>query len=210
MLDGSGRLETDVYLGSAANYKEVLTTSSATVAPWPDDNIPLAVGVFTGDSGSGSPSGLVPAAAAGDALANKYLSASGAWATPPMSAVNVNVTTNAATASGTTLTFASVPASIAVGMLVTDTTNAGVIPAGTTVASTTSTTVTLSAAVTGSGVSSGDIINFYGVAATITKSERCSDCINDFPRIVNRQRGVNSGCNFHLGWRSRQRPGCQD
>lgn len=42
VLDGSGRLQVDVYLGSSDNYKEVLTTSFVTVAPWPDDNIPLA------------------------------------------------------------------------------------------------------------------------------------------------------------------------
>ena len=42
VLDASGRLDADVYLGSSANYKEVLTTASATVSPWPDDNIPLA------------------------------------------------------------------------------------------------------------------------------------------------------------------------
>jgi hypothetical protein len=42
VLDGSGRLQVDVYLGSAANYREVLTTSSVTVSPWPDDNIPAA------------------------------------------------------------------------------------------------------------------------------------------------------------------------
>ena len=42
VLDASGRLDVDVYLGSTSNYKEVLTTASATVAPWPDDNIPLA------------------------------------------------------------------------------------------------------------------------------------------------------------------------
>ncbi|MBT3070927.1 hypothetical protein KKP04_08610 [Rhodomicrobium sp. Az07] len=42
VLDGSGRLTTDVYLGAAADYKEVLTTSSAPVSPWPADDIPHA------------------------------------------------------------------------------------------------------------------------------------------------------------------------
>jgi hypothetical protein len=37
--------------------------------------------VMVGDSGSGGVAGLVPAPAAGDAAANKYLKASGAWAT---------------------------------------------------------------------------------------------------------------------------------
>lgn len=35
--------------------------------------------VFTGDSGSGGTTGLVPAPAAGDAAANKFLKASGSW-----------------------------------------------------------------------------------------------------------------------------------
>lgn len=39
----------------------------------------LAGTVFTGDSGSGGIKGLVPAPASGDAAANKYLKASGAW-----------------------------------------------------------------------------------------------------------------------------------
>jgi hypothetical protein len=118
VLDGSGRLEVDIYLGPTANYKEVLASASATVSPWPDDNIPFATqadwnapsgpnqilnkpalaaaatsgsyadlsdtpSAFTGDAGTGGTRGLVPAPAAGDALANKFLSAAGAWATPP-------------------------------------------------------------------------------------------------------------------------------
>jgi hypothetical protein len=48
---------------------------------------------FIGDSGSGGTRGAVPAPAAGDAAANKYLKADGNWAivTPPMSAaVQIN------------------------------------------------------------------------------------------------------------------------
>lgn len=41
---------------------------------------------FTGDSGSGGAHGLVPAPASGDALANKFLNASGQWAVPPSAA----------------------------------------------------------------------------------------------------------------------------
>ena len=212
VLDGSGRLDVDVYLGPAANYKEILTASSATVAPWPDDNIlcatqpdwnatsgpsqilnkpvlaavatsgsytdlsntPAPESVFTGDSGSGGSAGLVPAPAAGDAVANMFLSASGAWATPPGSAISVNLTASAATASGTVLTFAFVPASIQAGMTVTDTTRGTVIPSGTTVSSATATTVVLSAAVTGAGVASGDTINIAGVSSlgtNLTASE---------------------------------------
>ncbi len=40
ILDGSGRLLADVFLGSSADYKELLTDETgATVSPWPDDNI---------------------------------------------------------------------------------------------------------------------------------------------------------------------------
>jgi len=207
ILDGSGRLDVDVYLGPVADYKEVLmSAASAAVPPWPDDNIPRAAqpdwdaasgpsqilnkpafatvalsGSYTdlsnapptqfpfrGDSGSGGTAGLVPAPAAGNALANMFLSANGNWATPPGSPVSINLVTSTATASGSTLTFAAVPASVTAGMLVTDATHASVIPAGTTVVSTTSTTVTLSASVTGSGVASGDTINFFGSQSLVT------------------------------------------
>ncbi len=106
VLDGSGRLDVDVYLGSTANYKEVLTSASVTVSPWPDDNIPPATQAdwdatngpnqilnkpvtFTGDGGSGGASGFVPAPAAGDAVANKFLSASGTWVAPPSASGSV-------------------------------------------------------------------------------------------------------------------------
>jgi hypothetical protein len=71
------------------------------------------------------------------------------------------VSTNAATGSGNVLHFAAVPAAVVAGAVVEDLTASGVIPAGTTVASTTSTTVTLSAAVTGAGAGFGDQIAFY-------------------------------------------------
>lgn len=41
---------------------------------------------FTGDSGSGGTHGLVPAPASGDAAANKFLNASGAWTVAPSAA----------------------------------------------------------------------------------------------------------------------------
>ena len=142
-LDGSGRLDVDVYLGSVSNCKEVLTTGSATVSPWPDDNIPLASqpdwdatggpaqilnkpvlaavatsgsytdlsstpptnAAFTGDSGSGGTSGLVPAPAAGDTVANMFLSAAGGWATPPGSS----------STAATNLTLTETASSVAVG-----------------------------------------------------------------------------------------------
>jgi hypothetical protein len=69
--------------------------------------------------------------------------------------------TNAATSSGNVLHFGSVSSVVVAGCVVEDLTNSGAIPAGTTVASTTATTVTLSANVTGSGVGNGDSIAFY-------------------------------------------------
>ncbi|MGO9546461.1 MAG: beta strand repeat-containing protein, partial [Rhodomicrobium sp.] len=208
VLDGSGRLDVDVYLGSTANYKEVLTTASSTVSPWPDDNIPLASQPdwnatsgpnqilnkpalaavatsgsytdlsntpptnvpFTGDSGSGGSSGLVPAPAAGDAVANMFLSAGGAWAVPPgtSSTYTVTLNTSAAASSGTTLTFASVPTSIVAGMTAQDSTATAAIPSGATVVSVTATTVVLSGSITAPGVGSGDAIVFSGTQANVT------------------------------------------
>lgn len=71
------------------------------------------------------------------------------------------ISTNAATASGNVLHFASVPAAIVAGVGVEDRTAAGVIPAGTTVTAVGATSVTLSANVAGAGVGSGDAIAFY-------------------------------------------------
>ncbi len=43
ILTSAGRLSTDVYLGPAADYKEVLASAAgAVITPWPDDNIPKA------------------------------------------------------------------------------------------------------------------------------------------------------------------------
>ena len=47
VLDGSGRLTTDIYLSALYGYKEVLSINGVTMFPWPDDNIP------GGASGSG-------------------------------------------------------------------------------------------------------------------------------------------------------------
>jgi hypothetical protein len=43
---------------------------------------------FVGDSGSGGTKGLVPAPAAGDAAAGKYLDSDGTWSVPPSSGVS--------------------------------------------------------------------------------------------------------------------------
>lgn len=69
--------------------------------------------------------------------------------------------TNGTTASGNaTLHFASTPTWIVAGMSVRDITASTVIPAGTTVLSTTGTTVVMSQNATGAGVGSGDTIVF--------------------------------------------------
>jgi hypothetical protein len=71
-----------------------------------------------------------------------------------------SATTNNTTAAGNaTLHFSSTPAWIVAGMTVNDT-SASVIPGGTTVLSTTGTTVVMSANATGGGVGNGDTIEF--------------------------------------------------
>lgn len=76
------------------------------------------------------------------------------------------LTTNGTTASGNpTLHFASVPAWIVAGMTIRDTTTSSVIPAATTVLSTTGTTVTMSANATGGGVGGTDVIQFTAFPA---------------------------------------------
>lgn len=73
----------------------------------------------------------------------------------------ISAATNNTTASGNnTLHFASVPAGVVANMVIQDRTTPTVIPGNTTVVSTTSTTVVMSANATGAGVSSGDTINF--------------------------------------------------
>jgi hypothetical protein len=52
---------------------------------------------FVGDSGSGGTKGLVPAPAAGDAAANKFLKADGSFAVPPSSATGRELITAART-----------------------------------------------------------------------------------------------------------------
>lgn len=77
----------------------------------------------------------------------------------PYTGQPVGYATNAASASGNVLNFASTT-NVIVGMPVTHGVATSAIPAGTTVLSKTSTTVTLSSSVTGSGVASGDLVAF--------------------------------------------------
>lgn len=58
------------------------------------------------------------------------------------------------------ITYSAVPAGVAVGALVADSTTAGVIPAATYVKAKTATTVTLTGNITGAGVVSGDTLTF--------------------------------------------------
>jgi len=80
--------------------------------------------------------------------------------------ISGTLTTNATTASGNnTLHFASVPAWLVAGFTAYDLTATTVIPAGTTVLSTTSTTVVLSANLTGAGAGASDSIAFSAYSA---------------------------------------------
>lgn len=54
------------------------------------DRAVLGVNTFVGDSGSGGKSGIVPAPAAGDAAAQKFLSADGNWEPNPAAPVYAN------------------------------------------------------------------------------------------------------------------------
>jgi hypothetical protein len=73
----------------------------------------------------------------------------------------VSLTTSAATTVGNnTLTFSAVPASVFAGMPIVDLTVGSAIPSGTTVQSTTATTVVMSGNAAGAGVGSGDAIQF--------------------------------------------------
>lgn len=101
-------------------------------------------------------SGLYPITQIGGTHTYQIQAATNATAT------NTNpVVTNATTAVGNSvLHFASTPAWIVAGMVVSDLTNPGAIIANTTVVSTTGTTVTISTTVATPGVGSGDSIVF--------------------------------------------------
>jgi hypothetical protein len=101
--------------------------------------------------------GLLTAAPTGDAGSTGSTEVSGgAYARVQVAGT---AATNATTASGNaTLHFAATPAWIVAGMTVRDITASSVIPAGTTVLSTTGTTVVMSANASGAGVGNGDSI----------------------------------------------------
>lgn len=97
VLDANG--EADMWLNPSLAYKFILKDSN-NVVQWTVDNV--AGGLYTdfvGDSGSGGQSGLVPAPAAGDAAAGKFLMANGDWELPSNTPGNVTtVTSNTAIA----------------------------------------------------------------------------------------------------------------
>jgi hypothetical protein len=74
-------------------------SSGAAAVPGPRALVAADLPVMVGDSGSGGTQGAVPAPAAGDSAAGKYLSASGAWSVPGQGGVN--------TQTGTTYTLAA-------------------------------------------------------------------------------------------------------
>lgn len=61
---------------------QVLTSNGASNPPTFEDASAASLDDFTGDSGSGGIRGLVPAPAAGDAAAGKFLAADGTWDVP--------------------------------------------------------------------------------------------------------------------------------
>lgn len=85
----------------------------------------LAGTVFTGDSGSGGIKGLVPAPASGDAAANKYLKASGAWTALAASDISSGTlgVARGGTGTGTAFTSGSVVFAGASGVYTQDNTN---------------------------------------------------------------------------------------
>src|ERR1700753_21833 len=78
-----------------------------------------------------------------------------------VSTPSMSLTTSAATPAGNaTLHFAAVPATTVAGMARVDLPASGAVPAGTTVQSTTATTVVMSQNAAGPGAGSGDAIQF--------------------------------------------------
>lgn len=109
------------------------------------------------------------------------------------------LTTNGTTASGNpTLHFASVPAWIVAGMAIYDETASSVIPGGTTVLSTTGTTVTMSANATGGGVGGTDVISFsaMGAGTGTAPATATSGAIIGFPAAT----GAGWGDVISWGW----------
>lgn len=93
-----------VTTGTPAANEFARFTDSMTLAGVTATNTTAALIAVVGDSGSGGTKGLVPAPAAGDTAAGKFLKASGAWAVPTSSngVIQVVNTQTGAVATGTT------------------------------------------------------------------------------------------------------------
>ena len=75
-----------------------------------DPSNPVVSGVaFTGDSGAGGVKGMVPAPAAGDAAANKYLAAGGSWVAVSGPSTTETLTNKRITPRVTTITSSGTP-----------------------------------------------------------------------------------------------------
>lgn len=100
----SSALDADlVTIGSlTATTNNILQSVSSAWASRTPTQVTATLDAVVGDSGSGGTKGLVPAPASGDAAANKYLKANGAWAT--ISAPTIIVKQTADTRGNTTLT----------------------------------------------------------------------------------------------------------
>jgi len=85
-----GGFNTNVQWNNAGVFDGLTNTSLTTL-----------VNSVVGDSGSGGTKGLVPAPAAGDAAAGKFLKADGTWLVPPLSSLGPHVIIEDQKASGT-------------------------------------------------------------------------------------------------------------
>lgn len=96
VTNSAGSLSTTIANAAVTNAKLATMAASTIkgnntgVAAAPSDltatQATALLNAFTGDSGSGGVKGLVPAPAAGDTAAGKFLKANGTWTTPPAAA----------------------------------------------------------------------------------------------------------------------------
>jgi hypothetical protein len=115
--------------------------------------------------------------------------------------ISGSVTTNGTTASGNaTLHFASVPSWVVAGMTIVDLTSGSVIPAGTTILSTTSTTVTMSANASGAGVGGADSIGFSAYSASTGTSPSSIVSVADAKLPQSTADWTANGASPVLGW----------
>ena len=160
------------------------TAAPANAADLTDAQAAAELPAFVGDSGSGGTKGSVPAPAAGDAAANKFLAAGGGWSVPSGGG-NVSTSGSISTgalgiwASGTGLagtvipgsgvtTFLSTPSSANLATAITDETGSGLAVFGTTP---TLTTPVINGGTMGAStawtITSGTPTTFVGLDASI-------------------------------------------